>query len=43
MSKIPGSKKVEYAWDMVVEAMSIKGTTEQLKFHKIMKTKIKRE
>jgi len=32
---VPGNKKMEYVWDMVVEAMHLKGTPEKLKFKKI--------
>ena len=35
---VPGAKKVEYAWDMVIEAMNIKGTPEKLKFQKKIKS-----
>jgi len=34
---VQGSKKVKYAWDMVIEAMLIKKTPEKLKFRKIMR------
>jgi hypothetical protein len=32
---VPGDEKLKYAWDMVVEAMYLKGTPERLKFRKI--------
>jgi len=31
---ISGDKKIEYAWDMVIEAMYLKGTPHLLKFQK---------
>ena len=34
---VSGSKKVEYAWEMVVEAMQIKGKNNSLKFRKIIR------
>lgn len=40
-AKIPGDKKVEYAWDMVVEAMETKGQRDRLKFKKILHLKRK--
>lgn len=40
---VPGDEKVKYAWDMVVEAMHIKGTPERLKFHKIIRIQEKKE
>jgi hypothetical protein len=36
-SKVSGSKKIEYVWDMVVEAMYLKGTPEKLKFKKVIR------
>ncbi|MEW6680577.1 MAG: hypothetical protein AB1297_06165 [bacterium] len=33
---VSGSKKVEYAWNMVVEAMHIKKTPEKLRFQKVI-------
>lgn len=34
---IPGNKKVECAWEMVVEAMALKKTPEKLKFQKVLR------
>jgi len=36
-AKVSGSKKMEYVWDMVVEAMHLKGTPERLKFKKVIR------
>jgi hypothetical protein len=36
-AKVPGSKKMEYVWNMVVEAMHLKGTPEKLKFKKVFR------
>jgi hypothetical protein len=34
---VPGDEKLKYAWDMVVEAMHLKGTPEKLKFKKVIR------
>lgn len=34
---IPNNKKVECAWEMVVEAMALKKTPEKLKFQKVLR------
>ena len=38
---VPGDKKLKYTWDMVVEAMYLKGTPDRLKFKKVFEIRKK--